>query len=194
MHFDGIGHVAEIGRNADFNSFGVETEPYRVYRIVRDCETLHGDVSDHPAGTRLEMLDRRRFGVFPVDCGRGQARDEYGETLSFFRAGPRQPREAGDMIGVLVRDEHGVQIFGLLADFGKPARQFPDAEPCVDQDTRPRCGEERRVSRAATGQYAEFYYDKSPSLCFSRLGSRAQLTRLTRGVRLQLESCGDKAG
>ena len=56
---------------------------------------------------------------------------------------------------MLVRDDDGVEIFGLLADLGQPARQFPHAQTRIDQDPRLRSGEERRVTRTAAREYAK---------------------------------------
>jgi hypothetical protein len=59
------------------------------------------------------------------------------------------------MIGVLVRDEHGIQIFRFLADFRQPARQLTYTQACVDQNPGLRGGEKRRIPCTAARKYAE---------------------------------------
>ena len=53
MEFDGIGHVAEIGRDADLNAFGVEAEADRIDRrragCVKLCTTMLPIVQPEPA-------------------------------------------------------------------------------------------------------------------------------------------------
>jgi hypothetical protein len=56
---------------------------------------------------------------------------------------------------MLVRDQDRVQIFGFLADFSEPAREFAYAEARVDQDPGLRGREKRRIPCTATREYAE---------------------------------------
>jgi hypothetical protein len=56
---------------------------------------------------------------------------------------------------MLVRDHDGVQIFRFFTDLGKAPGQFPDAQTGIDQDTRLRSGEERRVTGTAAREYAK---------------------------------------
>jgi hypothetical protein len=54
-----------------------------------------------------------------------------------------------------VRDQHGIQIFRFLTDFGQPARQFAHAQARVDQNPGLRGGEKRRIPCTAARKYAE---------------------------------------
>ena len=82
MNFDGIGHVAKVCGDADFYAFGVDGKTHGINGIVRNGETLHGDVADDPAGTGLELFDRRGFGFLPVNQGGGEFGDENSERLA----------------------------------------------------------------------------------------------------------------
>ncbi len=177
MHFDRIRHVAEIGRDADLDAFGVEAEADRIDGVVRDGEALDRDIADHPARAGLKMLDRRRFNASHSQSIIGAVRRETktGRGFFFFARAAHQPRQTRHMIGMLVRDDDGVEIFRLLADLRQAPRQFPHAQTRVDQNARLRSGEERRVSRTAARQYAEYLNDNnSPSFCFSRRTRRTQ--------------------
>ena len=90
MNFDRIRHVAEIGRDADLDAFGVETEPDGIDGIMRNGEALHRNIADHPARACLEMLDREAAPVFrrsvPVDQRRVSRETKTGSGFFFFRA------------------------------------------------------------------------------------------------------------
>ena len=53
------------------------------------------------------------------------------------------------MIGVFVRNDDRVEIFGFLANGREAAREIPDAQTRIDQNPGFRRREERRVSPAA---------------------------------------------
>ncbi len=59
------------------------------------------------------------------------------------------------MIGMLVGNENGVEIFQLLADFRQPPGQFANAETRIDQNARLRSGKERRITGTAARECTE---------------------------------------
>ena len=87
--------------------------------------------------------------------GAVSAKETRGSDLPFLRGERTRRGKARHMIGVFVGNQNCVEVFRLLADFGQAARQFLHAEPRIDQNARFRGGEERRVSRTATGQHAK---------------------------------------
>src|SRR5204862_3367051 len=100
----------------------------------------------------LEELERGRGGFAEVDRGRREPRQ-----IDWFLQTAGEDRKAADVIGVLVRDQDGVDAPKFLADGGKPLPGFAHAQPSVDQDTRSFSREKRRVPRTATGQSTELY-------------------------------------
>jgi hypothetical protein len=139
----------------------------RVYGIVRNREALNRDVPHHPPGAGLEKLDRRGFDVLPIDQRRRVARAVYGNGLVAALAPAHDSRESGDMIGVFVSDENGVDGFERLADQSETPRELAHAEPGIDQDSRFGRGEKRRITGTSACQNAEPDRNKSPSFCFS---------------------------
>ena len=161
---DGIGHISEVRSHADFDAFGMKTETDRVDSVVRDGEALYRDVAQYPAGARLKLLYRgRRFHSFPFQQRSGQARHIHANRLLLFDAPANEARQTRNMIRVLMRDQHRVDVFRFLADFSQPARQIFHAETRIDQNTRLRRGEKRRVPGAAAREYAESDDYKSPT-------------------------------
>ena len=109
----------------------MEAKPDRIHGIVRNGEALDRDVADHPARTRLELLYRRSelwaTGLFiPIDHGRCQRGDENRQAaFSSSLASEPAASKAGDVVGMFVRDQNGVEIFRLFADLapaGAPVR------------------------------------------------------------------------
>ena len=68
MVLDAIGHVTEVGGNADSDTFRLQAEPHRIHRIVRDREAVHIDVPDGESGTWLKMFDGRHE-IGPIERG-----------------------------------------------------------------------------------------------------------------------------
>ena len=104
------------------------------------------------AGAGLEGFEPRRRRLAPIDRRRGQSRHVDGGAHGLVA---RQDRQAGDVIGMLVRNQDGVDIVERFADRRQALAQFPHAQARVDQDARIFGGQERGVSGTAAGQHAE---------------------------------------
>jgi hypothetical protein len=65
---------------------------------------------------------------------------------------------------MLVRDEDGVQFFGVFVDGGQAGQDVAPAEAGIDQDARFFGADEGGISRAAGGEDADLDYDKPPLL------------------------------
>ena len=159
MELDGFGHVAQVGGDADAHALGFEAEAHRVDGVVRDAEALHFDIADPEAGAGLEGLQARRRNGAPVDGGGGQAR-QVDHGADALLAG--QHRKTGDVIGVFVGDQDGVDGLERFTDRGEAFAQFAHAEAGVDQNARIFGGQEGGVAGTAAGQHAEFYDCPSP--------------------------------
>jgi hypothetical protein len=63
---------------------------------------------------------------------------------------------------MLVRDQDGVQLFGVFADSGQPGQNVALAQPGVDEDTCFFGTNESGISRATAGEDADLNYDRPP--------------------------------
>jgi len=63
---------------------------------------------------------------------------------------------------MLMCDEDGVQIFGVLANGREPSENVALAEAGVDKDACFFCADEGGISRAAAGENAGFDYGDPP--------------------------------
>ena len=71
--------------------------------------------------------------------------------MSFFR----ERRQAADMIGMLVGDDHRIEVFGALPDRRQPLRNAAIAEAGVDQQAHALGRHERSVAVASASQQAD---------------------------------------
>ena len=109
MELDGVGQVAQVGDDADLDALRAKAEADRIDGVVRNGEAVDFDIADREAGAGLKRLDCRERAI-PLDGGRGQAREIDR------RAGTRRAKRArpADVVGMLVRDQNGVDAVGLL--------------------------------------------------------------------------------
>ena len=59
MKLDRLGHVAQIGGDADLDALRLEAEAHRIDGVVRNAEALDLDIADAKRRARLEGLERR---------------------------------------------------------------------------------------------------------------------------------------
>jgi hypothetical protein len=142
---DGFGDVAEVGGDADAYALGIETEADGVDGIVRDAEALHLDIADLETGAGLERLEDGD-GFVPVNGRTGEAREV--ERRRFLETA-REDGKAGDVVGMLVGDEDGVERMEVLTDRGKAFAELAHTEPGVDENARFVGSEEGSVPGAA---------------------------------------------
>ena len=75
VELDGIGHVAQVGDQADFDALRAKAEADRIDGVVRNGEAVDFDIADAKRRPGLETIQARR--VFaPRDGGRGEPGDE----------------------------------------------------------------------------------------------------------------------
>ena len=171
VELDGVGDVAQVRYQAHFDALRAKTEAHRIDGVVRDGKAIDFDIAHAERGARLETIQPRRE-LAPGNGRRSQASDEdrYIEQ-------PRQSHQAADVIGMLVRDQDGIQLFGVFIDQCQPGQNVAPAQPGVDKDARFFGTDESGISRATAGQNADLNYDKPPlSLAVAHALVRAAFT------------------
>lgn len=148
--FDRFGQVAEVHRNRDFDTSGLDGVADGIDSVVRDGEALDVEVTDGEAGTGLVTLDRVGDFAVPID-GRGGA---VGEVDRGFELADERGEPAG-MIAVLVGDEDGVDVLWRFADGGQALNDFAAAEASVNQDARTIRPDKQAVACARGGENAD---------------------------------------
>ena len=116
VNLDGIGHIPEIGCVADFDALRVKAEADGIYSVMRNGKALNRDIANDPSGSGLEKFDRWGFDVLPIDEGSRKPRAVYGKRLIATLAPAHEAGEAGDVIGMLMSDENGIDGIDGLAD------------------------------------------------------------------------------
>jgi hypothetical protein len=143
---DGVGEIAQVSGNGDLDAFGFERESDGVGGIVRDGEAIDFDIADSEARSGLEEREARDE-FAPGDGGRGQERAVDRDVELAGDGG-----DAGDVIGVLVGDEDGVDGFGIDIDGGETLEGFLAAQSGVDQDSGAAGGDQGGVAGAGRGE------------------------------------------
>ncbi len=113
------------------------------------------DIADAEDRARLKRF-QTRLAILPIDGRGGEPRQIGGDApLAQIFAFAQQAAQAGDVIGMLMRDEYGVEVFERLPDEGQAPGQFAHAQARIDQDAGVGRGHERRVAGTAAGQHAK---------------------------------------
>ena len=136
MDADGIGEIAEVGGDGDFDALGAEGEAYGVGCIVGDGEAVDVDIADDEAGAGLEEFEDG-LELAPGDGGGGEAAAVDGDAELL-----RDGGEAGDVVGMLVSNNDGGQRFGVDVDGGQALEGFLAAQTGVDEDAGSLGGDE----------------------------------------------------
>jgi hypothetical protein len=121
---------------------------------MRDREAADFDIAYGERGARLEAFESG-LKVDPVDGGRREPRDVDG--LAAF---PGEAYQAGYVIGMLMRDQNGIQVLHRLADRVQAGRGFFTAQPGVNEDARPLGGNEGGVAGTAARENADLDDDR----------------------------------
>ncbi len=99
---------------------------------MRNAEALHLDIADLKTRAGLKRF-QARLAFAPIDGRRGEAR-HINDGADVFVA--RQHGQAGDVVGMLVGDEDGVEVFQVFADGGQAFGELSHAQARVHQDAR----------------------------------------------------------
>src|ERR1700679_317195 len=100
MKADGIGHVAEVGRDGDLESLRAESEADGIDGVMRNGEAGDVDVADGKRRSSRKGFDLRSKVFRPRDHGRGEARN-VNRNIEF----SGNHLKPCDVIAVLVGDE-----------------------------------------------------------------------------------------
>lgn len=165
MHFDEFGHVAEVGADRDFYAVASKGEADGIGGIVGDDKSVDIDVADG------EML--AGFNFFYATQALGESDGEGAMEGIERRFGDVQrsfPKvedlgETNAVIGMLVGDEHGVQMIEIAFDGSEARESFAFTETGVDKDAGAICFEQGEIARTSGGQDGDAQADggKAPS-------------------------------
>ena len=167
MELDGVGDISQIGDQSYFNAMRSETEANRIDGVVWNGEAIDFNVTHTKGCSGLKAIQARRE-FTPWNRGRRQASDEDRNVEQ-----TRQSNQPADVIGMLVRDQDGVELFGIFFDGGEAGQNVAPAQAGVDKDARFFGADESGISRAAAGENANFNDGAPP--CPQTACSRARL-------------------
>ena len=142
---------------------------------MRDRKAGHIEVADRKAAARLKRMERRGI-LPPIDVLRTAIRQVNGNT-GFGRFRDRD--QSTDVIGVLMSNQDGIEVFEILANRCQPAAKFTAAQTGIDQYTGTVRRDEGGVAGAAARQDADFKNERLPPL---RLGRATALSLMVGGV------------
>ena len=168
---DQFRHVAEVCDDGHLCAIRVERVANRLDRVVRDGKrvNLHiPDLESRPWPDEFDPLELR-FWTIRINL----QEFEIGWLREIGRALPiaRELRETVAMIGMLVRDQDGVDVLGTAAAEGfESAKHFAAAKASVNQESGVFGFEQRAVARAAGSE------DGDPERDASALGGVEAIT------------------
>ena len=134
-----------------FNAIGANAERYWINGIVRDGKRINLQLADRNA-----LAGLKRFELLAVEFAPGDRRS--GESAEIDRniQLAQDGYQAADVIAVFVGDDHGVEIFGRLADCCQARKNLPLAQPRIDKDASVLRPDECGIARAAARQHTDF--------------------------------------
>lgn len=112
MHTQGIGHVAEIGREGHLHALRGNSEADRVDGIVRNGETGDVEIADREPATGLEDFDCGATFI-PIDELRRAAREIDGQRPF---SGFDKCSQAAGVIAMFMRNKNSVEIRNVFSD------------------------------------------------------------------------------
>jgi hypothetical protein len=140
---------------SDVTGIGQHTKPsravskdklHRFARIVRNRERVHPNIADRE---RFMTVDDRGANVGVISAGRSQSpmRQQYGPTKS-----PRTGKSSSDVVGVFMRDQHCINVFGRQTQSFKPTRHIARAETGINQQAGTTGFDQQGIAPAATAE------------------------------------------
>ena len=79
-------------------------------------------------------------------------RESVGVTRRFWQRLSLEEVESPDMVGMLVADEHGIQLGGIGANLPQPIEKLPRPKPDINEEAGAGRGKVDCVSSAAASQ------------------------------------------
>ena len=148
-------HVAEIGGKTNFDAFRAKGEAHRIGGVVRNRKGHDLDVAHAKAPAGREMFGFRQLRnrallvahrPAPGLMGRRGQEDRHVQFCG-------QPLQAGNMVGVFVRDQDRGNFLGALAQRPQPLASFAARQPGIHQNARCTRRHQRAVPTAAARQH-----------------------------------------
>ena len=130
MYPEGIGYVAKICYDRNFNAVGGERKSDRIDSIVGHCKTRYVEVAYRERATRLEALESR-LTLAPLDKLRCAMRHINRHT-PFAGSMLGECSYSGSMISVLMSKQYPVDRGEIFSNGSKPFRDFAPAQARVD--------------------------------------------------------------
>jgi hypothetical protein len=161
---DELGHVAEVGDQAELRAVGAEGEANGVGGIVRYGEGVNLDIADGEALAGLDGFDTVEALVQLV---RQDAAERFEGRRSDEQRRLPQSQELGQavaVVGVLVGDEDAVEAIERSFDGGEAGEGFALAESGVDKEASTPGLEQRAIARTSRRQNRNAQADHSPSV------------------------------
>jgi hypothetical protein len=149
MNFDEFGHVAKVGTDGYLGAVGAKSKTDGIDGVVWNGERVHVDIADSEALAGLNGFDApqplskgfRENALKCVHGGLGHVKRRLPQAQDL--------RESIAVIGVLVGDEDGIEMFEVTLDGGESSESFAFAEAGVYKDAGTFRFEQGEIARTA---------------------------------------------
>ena len=141
-------HVPQVGDQPHLNALGAEAKRDRVDGVVGDREAVDFDVPYGEAPPGFKVLELW-FHAVPIESVIGQRGDVDRRLQPLGKL-----RQAGNVVGMLVGNQDGVDPLRILADRFQALAGLAKAEADVHQQAHLFGGDQSRVAAAAAAQLA----------------------------------------
>jgi hypothetical protein len=149
MNFDEFGHVAKVGADGYLGAIGAKGKADGIDGVVRNGEGVHVDIADREALARLNGFDASQ--TLTESFRENTLKRAQGGLGNVKRSLPQAQdlRESIAVIGMLVGDEDGIEMFEVALDGGESSKGFAFAEAGVHKDAGAFGFEQGEIARTA---------------------------------------------
>lgn len=152
MHAQRIWNVAQVGGKGKLNALRTNRVADRIGRIVRNSKTLDVEIANREAAACLKGFDNW-MALSPFQARGSAVRKIHGQAAVRALDQRRQPT---GVVAMLVSNQHGVQLRKIFPNRGQTPREFPPADPGIDENARPVRRDESGVAGTARSENADF--------------------------------------
>ena len=140
------GNMSRVGEHAEPPHAIGKHKLHRFTRIVRDGKRLDTNIANRE---RFVAVDDRYFDLVAhlARCSQRTVSKHYGPTET-----PRTGKHATDVIGMLMRNQHGIDLVRCDADPFQPSRYFARTESRIDQQAGSAGLDQQGVTPAAAAE------------------------------------------
>ena len=131
-------HISQVGGKTNLDAFRAKREAHRIGGVVRNREGHDLNIAHAKAAPGREMFrfrqfrNRALFVAYRPAPGMMRRRGQEDRDVQFCR----QPLQAGNMVGVLVRDQDRGDFLGALAKRPQPLESFAARQTGIHQNAR----------------------------------------------------------